>query len=1503
MPGLDSSGPGLQGGPDTMGAIIATVKSTSISACSAASMVSTGKFIDLCVRFSDDFHHSLDDWKPDPKDFNIMNLCKVEEGSYEVCSKTAKAVTDPSGNVIENAKWFLNIQWKMKGVDAKVDTNIGKYMSNLGQTLTAIGGTSGRPDINYAGYGEETNTESSSITDTEEELNENCQMIAGSSLKRQTTKQTIDLDLPHFLFDPNLERSVKAKYLDAYINEQAQTVEDLQKFGASEATVNPELKKLQELQNIASQNFRYDIAQKLKRTKSKASYIKEKFGLGIEQHEGPTPRTHRLRKCSSVVSASPIKEESEKPFGKLKKIKSGETLSTMEEDDNEESFSSLYSSKSKPTDNSFGDKTYTQSDELLFHEYDESPHFPRDKSKFNISPKSTLNATSSSTSTIKPSNNATMTGTSTEQNVDFEFHIKVEINRGECVLRTEDLDSNIGSRSSKMRKDRSFSGNVYEHSGGSPSMSRKSRHGGPETSSRLRDSTNYRYSSTAHGQLPDETIFFIPGLDVRSHYVSKREIEETFSFDTTARNGIMGKNKVDNTGSTNASWLSSTRKMGNKKATLSAWMTLQSIPEETLITPHILEFLERALEPIPTFSSSSNTTPDTTTGAIMSTGAKDIEDDGGINDGISSASDSQVGQLPAVYGQFPVDVIVYFHMQGSTFRFSCAPVSRVECMLRLPSLDLVFSSKRADGYVNDEFAVKDVSSNINSFDKWKDDAILSNTKKKEARRKSDIDHDSPSEKSSHSLPHNDTFEEGIQGNSVNGGLSVTGCLNDFDLCVFHPYGFRKKENTGDNVFSPLSSEERKDSLSVSVAFVKFHLSRSRKVNYEETNVNKPSTEFGGSTSTHAFMFTKNSSKEESALNPNIGQQNDTRGIACVRFSTIVDIGSASFKYDMRRLTEILAFPRAWYRRTLVRRLFLGEMKTTSFHTEQVASPASNSNLDQSKEQKLSSGSGRRASVNIATMSSPRERKGSLIGMPPPQQQDSVTWIGKTTDHLWETLVVFAVHFKVLKVQMNMGNVMGNVDWISKDFRSEGRLSFNSTGHKNMFISLGLNSSTLEAKAGIVGGSIDIGRIDTYCHFKEDSGIEPFHELGLQLDVIAIRFDYMSNCALMGRISHLELSVKDDWHVQEVSSPPQIFVQGDLNWDQLQMLISKSTTADLIKIVNKLEEFFSNQFKSSKKLFSDLEPLTNTNVRDKYSRERANRSTISSMTNTKNTEHAGVSHHRHWQRALNKISGMKIYTLPFKLPDVGSVLGGVLELRGKHISLACFHGINFKSRSWALFSLKEPSITFVSDATQVIEPCSESNEQRNCPNVREAGATENRKEELVTTILQTLSVCLGQPENQMDQPSRSTDSGYMATVKKLSRVSTYLPPFKALTDWFIYAFKSSDLDEVHRFPILFQGSAQNDKGPDREVMKTQQKTEEIFALPCLRLDLKTKHVQGEEKPEQGGSRPLVDCTLVTGKLNFNHNELPEQAQMVGSICQILLQLIKNSLFQILTTTYL
>lgn len=49
----------------------------------------------------------------------------------------------------------------------------------------------------------------------------------------------------------------------------------------------------------------------------------------------------------------------------------------------------------------------------------------------------------------------------------------------------------------------------------------------------------------------------------------------------------------------------------------------------------------------------------------------------------------------------------------------------------------------------------------------------------------------------------------------------------------------------------------------------------------------------------------------------------------------------------------------------------------------------------------------------------------------------------------------------------------------------------------------------------------------------------------------------------------------------------IFMHGDLGWDQLQLMISKSTTVDLLKMYYKLDEFFSQQFKSSKRVFSAL----------------------------------------------------------------------------------------------------------------------------------------------------------------------------------------------------------------------------------------------------------------------------------------------------------------------------
>lgn len=112
-----------------------TLENTIISACNSGSLVSKGKFFGLCLRFADDFETTLDDWKPNMNDANIMNLCVVSEGTYEVCSRTTVAK-----NVGENAKWLLNVKWQMEGVDIHLDVNIGKQLSSLGHTLTSLSG-------------------------------------------------------------------------------------------------------------------------------------------------------------------------------------------------------------------------------------------------------------------------------------------------------------------------------------------------------------------------------------------------------------------------------------------------------------------------------------------------------------------------------------------------------------------------------------------------------------------------------------------------------------------------------------------------------------------------------------------------------------------------------------------------------------------------------------------------------------------------------------------------------------------------------------------------------------------------------------------------------------------------------------------------------------------------------------------------------------------------------------------------------------------------------------------------------------------------------------------------------------------------------------------------------------------------------------------------------------------------------------------------------------------
>ncbi|CAN8005928.1 unnamed protein product, partial [Ixodes hexagonus] len=169
--------------------------------------------------------------------------------------------------------------------------------------------------------------------------------------------------------------------------------------------------------------------------------------------------------------------------------------------------------------------------------------------------------------------------------------------------------------------------------------------------------------------------------------------------------------------------------------------------------------------------------------------------------------------------------------------------------------------------------------------------------------------------------------------------------------------------------------------------------------------------------------------------------------------------------------------------------------------------------------------------------------------------------------------------------------------------------------------------------------------------------------------------------------------------------------------------------------------------------------------------------------------------------------------------------GTLCPQGGNVSLACFHGVSFRSKAWALFSLRQPSIHFATEAQDVLGP----------------------QAAVDTHVVQHLTFRLG---------TGGTGAGSMATVCRISRNVLFPPQFKTVNEWFHYAFASSELDDVGRFPA-FEGRPAPAKGPE-----AGHTMEMIFAFPSLELHLKTEQLQGEHSPGPDDSRPVVECSFVT-----------------------------------------
>ena len=269
---------------------------------------------------------------------------------------------------------------------------------------------------------------------------------------------------------------------------------------------------------------------------------------------------------------------------------------------------------------------------------------------------------------------------------------------------------------------------------------------------------------------PDSSIILLPGVEVRVHYSSVTD--STLSF--TARTSVDSS--------------SLTSKKVGKHASLYVSLLVQPLPEEMLLRPAILDFIDKALNPIVAPSSSIDEQAE----------MKSIHSEG------DPTASSFISSSTSENSSFPVDIVVVARVQPSSIRISCLPTSRVECLMNIPSLDISFSSKPSPNKTINKSSVLE-------------DLIGSQRAQ--------------------------SSDSGVVRSYDSGGISFTICLSRFSLCIYHPYGKQhpvaSKTSSAPEEHNSLSPKARiniaqpqpisgkKDALSLCLEYIKFNLSRRR----------------------------------------------------------------------------------------------------------------------------------------------------------------------------------------------------------------------------------------------------------------------------------------------------------------------------------------------------------------------------------------------------------------------------------------------------------------------------------------------------------------------------------------------------------------------------------------------------------------------------------------------------------------------------------------------------
>lgn len=373
----------------------------------------------------------------------------------------------------------------------------------------------------------------------------------------------------------------------------------------------------------------------------------------------------------------------------------------------------------------------------------------------------------------------------------------------------------------------------------------------------------------------------------------------------------------------------------------------------------------------------------------------------------------------------------------------------------------------------------------------------------------------------------------------------------------------------------------------------------------------------------------------------------------VRFVLTSQISKATFEYDMRRLGELIQFPRPWYRATIARRVFFGDQTIPRARDE--------------------------SSDATGTTRSQMPPHHPRTAQPPDSVASDGLMAQKATPKPWFATVLVSIQWEEFDVFAQMSNTMGKTTWKARRGRLNGNAKLNSKKEYDVSVRFKLGSSELVAKEGAISGEICFKRLAIALNHSISSSAmnPPLNELSFEVDWITANIEWMSRRVLLAKWVGPAFRLKDYYtNGSENNQRPTLKAVGlkvHSSWQDLKVVIMKTTIDDVTSIVQKLISFFEEQLKSSKVLWGRT---TQTVKSQELSKEEP-------TTETKYL----------WEKLMDVVSEMQMNEqLMTFMENEGVRIGGEVQLKANKISLVLMQG-DMNANSWAVFHLQEACIVF------------------------------------------------------------------------------------------------------------------------------------------------------------------------------------------------------------------